>query len=421
MNPGKTSPLAPKTASGLHVVAAPPPPRRSHVNVAARWRSVAALAVDLSASTTIKEVRGALRFHLWPHVDLSATWLFVEGIAGATALALGSPSETTVSSMELLPHVGELATRHPRTAIIPLPDAAAPGLDALVLLVGRGRVTALPLNDGRRTVGVLAFGHHAPLPAADLELLAAIGPLVGSALAAMLRTTRQAELQAAREHLAALQVHDLKNPLSIVQMVFDLLSYGKMGEVDQRDLIEDGRVASNRLLSMILDLLDISQAEDGGLVPRKVAICLATLATEVGRPAAQVAAARGIHLELPRDERLTLELDPKLIHRVCQNLLDNALRYAGQGGRVVMSVCVEGNNAVLRVGNTGPELNPALAGRLFDKYARGSEGDGNSNRGMGLYFCRMVVEAHGGRLSVGPEDDLGAVFRVELPMDVGHP
>lgn len=417
MNPEKVVAMAPHFPSVLRIVTAPRPSRRGQVDLAARWRSVAALAVSLGGSTTIEEVRGALGFHLWPSVDLSATWLLLDGGGSATALAVGRSGETSIRGVELLGHISGLLARRAGSAVITLPDATLPGLDALVQLVGTDRVAVLPLYDGRRAIGLLAFGHDGPLHSADLDLLGAIGPLVGNALANLLRASRQAELQAAREHLAALQVHDLKNPLSIVQMVFDLLSAGNMGVIDQRELIEDGRVASDRLLSMILDLLDISQAEDGGLVPRKVAICLARLASEVARPAAQVAAARGIQLVLPDDDRLTLELDPKLMHRVCQNLLDNALRYAGAGGRVVLTVGVEGDRAVLRVGNTGPPLAPALARRLFDKYNRGAEGEGNSNRGLGLYFCRMVVEAHGGRLSVGAEGDLGAVFRVELPLE----
>ena len=417
MNPGESSVRALQRQSGLRVVTEQRPPRRSSLDEAARWRAVAGLAVDLAASATIREVRGALRFHLWPHIDLSATWLFLEGVDGTLALAVGGVHETTVTGVDVLVHLAELTPGGQRSALIALPDAATPALDALVQLVGTDRLAALPLRDGRRPIGILTFGHNDTLSAADLDLLAAVGPLVGNALVGLQRTTRHTEMQAAREHLAALQVHDLKNPLSIVHMVFDLLSSGTMDGADQRDLVEDGRVAADRLLSMILDLLDISQAEDGGLVPRKVAICLARLVTEVARPAAQVAAARGIQLVLPEDDRLTLELDPKLIHRVCQNLLDNALRYAGQGGRVVMTVAVEGSKAVLKVGNTGPPLPPALARRLFDKYARGTEGENHSNRGLGLYFCRMVVEAHDGRLSVGAEPGLGAVFRVELPLD----
>ncbi|MEJ7600121.1 MAG: ATP-binding protein [Kofleriaceae bacterium] len=114
-----------------------------------------------------------------------------------------------------------------------------------------------------------------------------------------------------------------------------------------------------------------------------------------------------------------MPLDRELFARVLENLLDNASRYAPRDGRCVVTVLREGNDLEIAVGNNGPAVpaaeRTAIFGRYFQVEARRAAA--RANRGLGLYFCKLAVEAHGGTIHVEQRGDLGAVFVVRVPLE----
>jgi signal transduction histidine kinase len=124
------------------------------------------------------------------------------------------------------------------------------------------------------------------------------------------------------------------------------------------------------------------------------------------------AAERGIEIECPRG--LDATIDPILVERILHNLLINATRYVDPNGRVQLSAArLPDGGITLRVMNTGPAIPPALRERLFEKYRKGD--DRKSQSGMGLYFCRLACEAHGGRIELAEVPDFSTCFLVTLP------
>ena len=102
-----------------------------------------------------------------------------------------------------------------------------------------------------------------------------------------------------------------------------------------------------------------------------------------------------------------------------ENVVDNSLQHVPDGGRILLRAEARGDSATMLIGNDGPPVPPALREAIFDKFTREenlvSPKNGRRNLGLGLYFCRLAMEAHGGRIWVS-DKPLPAVFGLELPL-----
>ena len=107
-----------------------------------------------------------------------------------------------------------------------------------------------------------------------------------------------------------------------------------------------------------------------------------------------------------------------MIERVVENVLDNALRYTPLNGRILLRAipAPEGRPGVqIRIGNTGSRIPSELRAVVFEKFGQGPGGL-RTNLGLGMYFCRIAAEAHGGRIWIDEEPELPTVFVIELPL-----
>lgn len=224
---------------------------------------------------------------------------------------------------------------------------------------------------------------------------------------------RLQRLELQKEQLIAFLVHDLKNPVHAIAL--HVRSIQRNATDVERSLrsaasIED---ETRTLLRMITNLLDISKADEGRLEP---AICqletdaLVEAVVDELRPRA-VAAGVQIATEV---EAPVLEADPDLISRVVANLVDNAIRYAPEGTKVRISVVPVHEGVELSIADSGPGVPEPMRRTAFERFERGNDRAGRTNRGLGLAFCKIVVEAHHGRIWIDDASP-GAVFRVQLP------
>jgi signal transduction histidine kinase len=117
------------------------------------------------------------------------------------------------------------------------------------------------------------------------------------------------------------------------------------------------------------------------------------------------------------EQDVTIEADQDLMRRVVLNLLDNALKHSGPGGRTRIEAGFKDDGAFLRVRDEGQGVPPHLREAIFQKFVSlDEEGTRSySNNGLGLAFCQVVVEAHGGRIWVEENQPRGSVFILELP------
>lgn len=224
------------------------------------------------------------------------------------------------------------------------------------------------------------------------------------------------EAQRMKEELNAFIVHDLKNPLSTVLALADLMETAEEIDPDQvRADAAETRAAAERMHRMVLDLLDLQLSEDGSLEMEREPVPVRNLLEEVAQTLRARAPGIAVGEVAPG---LTLEIDRSLAFRLLTNLVDNCVKYGPPSGSILLEASVEGDgSAVLSVQDEGPGVPEELKERIFDKYAQLERDLGRraaDSRGLGLRFCRVVAEAHGGEIWVENVQPNGARFIVKL-------
>jgi len=225
--------------------------------------------------------------------------------------------------------------------------------------------------------------------------------------------------QERRRALAALIVHDLRNPLSAmvgnVQLLEEVLDDSKDSMVGQ--CLQDLSELSARTLSMVAGLLDVEEFEGGLLEANRERVNVHGFVSRMPTFYKTATEARRVTLVVNCPVDVVANFDRQLIGRILENLLDNAVRYAPRDGKVSLTVSADESDLVVEVGNNGPAIPEAERERMFERYYRleGRRKGARANRGLGLYFCRLAAAAHQGTISVGERPKLPACFFLRLP------
>ncbi len=214
---------------------------------------------------------------------------------------------------------------------------------------------------------------------------------------------------------AALLAHDLNNGLTIALPMLDVLedelNSPRPSNGRKLEAIAQSRQALRRMVGLVRNFVDISRLEDAALIPKPTLTRVDTLL----RDAAQIHEARPgsprATLIVSCREGLTANIDPVLVERVIHNLLNNSTRYVNERGTISIHAQMESDRLRIVVGNSGPPIPAERRAGLFEKYS--TAGDAKGRFGMGLYFCRLACEAHGGAIMLADRTD-GAYFNLEI-------
>ena len=237
--------------------------------------------------------------------------------------------------------------------------------------------------------------------------------------AARERRDSAAELREKKRVLAALVVHDLRSPLSAIQGYLELLREELQN--DERPVaiayIDDATTLVGKALGLVATILDVDELEDGILRAHRQPVKIVELIERARAGNRAHLEVRELKYDLQCDPTLTMNIDRELFARILENLLDNAARYAPRKGRVAVQCKRDGNTTELAVGNNGPPVPVAEREKIFGRYfqVEARRAAARANRGLGLYFCKLAVEAHGGTIHVEERGELGAVFVVRIP------
>lgn len=230
--------------------------------------------------------------------------------------------------------------------------------------------------------------------------------------------TEERLLARMQDDLTHMMVHDLRSPLGGIMGGLELLvltSKNSLSEEQQR-MIQVSQNSARRMLELVNGILDVSRLEKGQMPLERELVILAELVEEgiaIQRPLA-VAKELTLSCELERNLPLVW-VDRGLIGRVVQNLVGNAVKFTPGGGVVRLEARPEpAGGLTIAVFNSGSGIPAELQGRLFQKFATGRQDERGS--GLGLAFCRLVVEAHGGRIWVESEPGEGVTFAFTLPL-----
>jgi signal transduction histidine kinase len=231
------------------------------------------------------------------------------------------------------------------------------------------------------------------------------------------------ELERAKEGLSHMIIHDLRNPLTAISVSLEMILLQKqsLNEVQHENLRKCVNYCSD-LNRLIQSLLDIRRMEEGKMQLHKEPADLAALTEEALGQFKPRADLKGVAMSFSSsDGSASLNMDREIIKRVVDNLLNNAIRHTPEGGEI--RVCVDipsgqGGGRV-RVIDNGDGLSPDYYERIFDKFEQADlKGKGVSvgRSGLGLAFCKMAVEDHGGKIWVESEGiGKGCTFGFVIP------
>lgn len=270
-------------------------------------------------------------------------------------------------------------------------------------------------------VGVDDFLSH---PVDRIELGARVGALLSMRErhhALQRRNEELAELQRFRDEMSSTVVHDLKNPLAVIlanlaYAIEELRQHGAGVDPDVAQSLVESQDAGRRLLRLLTNLNDSARIEANRLQAAEQPTPLARVLAQVATQRRVLAHTRAIRIDVRAAADLEAALDADLITRAIENVVDNALRYTPSGGAISMWAERSGDAVEIAIGNSGPPIPVEARHAIFEKFGQTGKQAGRMNLGLGLYFCRLVAEAHGGTLELRETAELPTIFCFRLPL-----
>lgn len=311
-------------------------------------------------------------------------------------------------------------------------DVNMPGLDGFEVcrrLKANPRTAALPVllvtalaHREQRLEGIAAGANDyltKPIDTADLVLRVrnAIG-VRRLHVEVETQYQRLQELEQLRDSLVHMLVHDLRSPLTAIRAYLDLIRLDAADHLspDLTESIDEASKTAARMTEMVSDLIDVSRFEAGAFPLTRTEVDLGAVTAEalasVGAGAQRVPVAFA-----PPPQPVRAFCDSGVVRRVIANLVANALKFTPDTGRVRVHVEANGPGAKLSVVDTGSGIPPEYRDKIFEKFGQveAARQGGTRSSGLGLTFCKLAVEAHGGRIGVESEVGKGSTFWFTLP------
>ncbi len=221
-----------------------------------------------------------------------------------------------------------------------------------------------------------------------------------------------------RRELVANVSHELRTPLTSIKGFVETLLAGALRDEDNsRRFLEIIEAETNRLTKLVDDLLELSRLESKGVTFRMQPVDLGELCAQVAARHQPRAEAAGVRLEWQAEPGVVATADPDRVEQVLTNLLDNALKFTPEGGRIRVSVRQEAQEAVVVVEDTGRGIPPDDLPHVFERFYRADRSRTRSSggSGLGLAIAKHLVEMQGGRISATSTPGHGSVFAFWLP------
>ena len=220
-----------------------------------------------------------------------------------------------------------------------------------------------------------------------------------------------------RENFVSCLTHDLRTPLVAANRMLNLITQSAFGDVteEQKEAIANIVSSNDNMLEMLNTLLETHHYELGQKTLSFITVNLPKMITEVVTELKPLAAEKGIKLESELAQDIfALKGDRLELRRVITNLVGNAIKFT-DSGNVRVSLSRSGAEALVKVSDTGIGISPEDQTAVFQRYHQGNHR--RAGKGLGLYLCQQIINAHGGRLTVSSTVGKGTTFTFTLPIN----
>src|SRR5438445_1876429 len=210
--------------------------------------------------------------------------------------------------------------------------------------------------------------------------------------------------------------HDLRTPMARLRGLAEIALQTSDDQAACREALADTMEESERALTMLKTLMDISEAETGTMRLDLAAIDLPGLVRDVVDLYQIVAEEKKITLNARLPDRLQIQADRNRIQQALANLLDNAIKYTEPGGNVEVAARQKDHESLITVKDTGMGISAEDLPRIWDRLYRGDKSRNEKGLGLGLSLVRAVVRAHHGSVEVASDVGKGSLFTINLPV-----
>lgn len=223
-----------------------------------------------------------------------------------------------------------------------------------------------------------------------------------------------------QEDMMHMVVHDLRNPLTVVALAAGMLQLPNLKPEMRQQKVEQITLSVQRLQSLIDSILLMAKLQTGKLTLDYTPIDLQDYCTDTIEEFQTIAQEYSVRLRLVFDEAsvpLTLALDKTLFRRILDNLIANALKFSPPNSTVTLRVYGDDQGSTFfAIQDEGPGVDPKLQDQIFERYEIGNAVQNVAQLGLGLAFCKMAIEAHGGNITVANNETQGSTFTVCMPL-----
>lgn len=232
------------------------------------------------------------------------------------------------------------------------------------------------------------------------------------------------ESEKLREELTAMIVHDLRNPITVINSNSYLLKHviTKPDKLDKaQQLIRRSETATQQMMSLIDDMLDVGKFEAGELTAVFESLNLTSLLEEVGEQYSSQAESDGIcfQIKIPQ-QPIHVRADAALVRRVVENFVTNAFKFSDRDDAIVIELFSQPDSVLVTVHDNGPGIPQNEQATIFDKFSQVKDDRGKSLKkgtGLGLAFCKMAIEQQHGTVGVISQEGQGSTFYFSLLRD----
>jgi signal transduction histidine kinase len=228
------------------------------------------------------------------------------------------------------------------------------------------------------------------------------------------------ELNELKNTFLGIAAHDLRNPAGAIRSLSWLLLEGGLDEGTQTGFLQDIYCASDEMLKLLDDLLNVSLIESGKLKLKLKRTNLKELVESRIRVMSMIAQSKGIDIAVELDDVPPWTVDPGRLRQVVDNLISNAVKFSPGDTTVRVRLECNGFSANISVRDQGPGIPPEERDKLFGMFHKASVKPtaGETSTGLGLAIAKKVVEAHGGKIALESAVGSGSTFTVSLPSEL---